>query len=116
MSPSKIILPFHSLRGAQARAAGRAAGALAGEGFDELGFSDRAQVRRPLGSIALAALEVDGGDDPVAAGDPAIVFGPGEQGEPTARDWADYCGTIDYEIVTRIGPRVPRRHVGEAIP
>ncbi len=72
--------------------------------------------RRIAGRVAMDQVVVDCGDDPVAAGDPAIVFGPGEQGEPTARDWADYCGTIDYEIVTRIGPRVPRRHVGEAIP
>ena len=50
--------------------------------------------------------------DPAAAepGDEVMVFGPGDQGEPTAADWADWCGTIGYEIVTRIGPRVPRRY------
>lgn len=68
--------------------------------------------RRIAGRVAMDQLVVDCGDDPVAAGDPAIVFGPGDDGEPTARDWAGYCDTIDYEIVTRIGPRVPRRHVG----
>ena len=68
--------------------------------------------RRIAGRVAMDQLVVDCGDDPVAAGDPAIVFGPGDAGEPTARDWAGYCDTIDYEIVTRIGPRVPRRHVG----
>ena len=30
---------------------------------------------------------------------------------PSADDWADAAGTINYEIVTRIGPRVPRRQV-----
>ena len=55
---------------------------------------------------------VDCGDDPVAVGDEVIVFGPGDRGEPTAREWAEACGTIDYEIVTRIGPRVPRRYIG----
>jgi alanine racemase len=41
-------------------------------------------------------------------GDGVVLFGPGDQGEPTAADWADWSGTIGYEIVTRIGPRVPR--------
>ena len=45
------------------------------------------------------------------AGDEVIVFGPGDQGEPTAADWAAWCDTIGYEIVTRIGVRVPRRHL-----
>lgn len=69
--------------------------------------------RRIAGRVAMDQVVVDCGDDPVAAGDPAVVFGPGDAGEPTARDWAGYCETIDYEIVTRIGPRVPRRHVGK---
>ena len=30
---------------------------------------------------------------------------------PSADEWADAAGTINYEIVTRIGPRVPRRQV-----
>ena len=30
-------------------------------------------------------------------------------GLPSAADWADAAGTINYEIVTRIGARVPRR-------
>lgn len=72
--------------------------------------------RRIAGRVAMDQVVVDCGDDPVAAGDPAVVFGPGDAGEPTAREWADYCTTIDYEIVTRIGPRVPRRHVGGAQP
>ena len=70
--------------------------------------------RRIAGRVAMDQVVVDCGDDQVAAGDRAVVFGPGDGGEPTARDWADRCQTIDYEIVTRIGPRVPRRHVGGA--
>ncbi len=68
--------------------------------------------RRIAGRVAMDQVVVDCGDERVAVGDPVIVFGPGDDGEPTARDWAGYCDTIDYEIVTRIGPRVPRRHVG----
>ena len=45
------------------------------------------------------------------AGDDAVLFGPGVHGEPTAQDWAEACGTISYEIVTRIGGRMTRRHV-----
>ncbi len=45
-------------------------------------------------------------------GDPAILFGTGESGEPTAQDWAEATGTISYEIVSRIGARVPRVYLG----
>jgi alanine racemase len=38
-----------------------------------------------------------------AAGDEIVLFGSGAHGEPTAQDWAERCGTISYEIVTRIG-------------
>jgi alanine racemase len=37
-----------------------------------------------------------------------IVFGDGSGGEYTIDEWAKACGTINYEIVTRIGTRVPR--------
>jgi alanine racemase len=53
----------------------------------------------------------DGGSPP-AAGDTVVVFGPGNQGEPTADDWASATGTISYEIITRVGARVHRRYVG----
>ena len=45
-------------------------------------------------------------------GDEVVLFGPGGRGEPTAQDWAGRRGTISYEIVTRIGGRVPRIYVG----
>ncbi|OLO43354.1 alanine racemase C-terminal domain-containing protein, partial [Actinomyces oris] len=32
---------------------------------------------------------------------------------PTADEWAQVCGTINYEIVTRLGARVPRCYVGD---
>jgi alanine racemase len=49
---------------------------------------------------------------PAAVGDEVVLFGPGSAGEPTAADWAAWCGTIGYEIVTRVGDRVPRRYTG----
>jgi len=74
----------------------------------------RGRRRRIAGRVAMDQVVVDCGDDPVEAGDDVVVFGPGDAGEPTADDWATACDTIAYEIVTRIGPRVPRRYVGES--
>ena len=51
-------------------------------------------------------------DDAGEAGDEVVLFGPGHGGEPTADDWARACGTIHYEIVTRMGGRLHRRYVG----
>jgi alanine racemase len=70
--------------------------------------------RTVAGRVCMDQIVLDCGDDPVRAGDVATLFGPGDQGEPTADDWADAVGTINYEIVTRIGGvRVPRRYDGE---
>ncbi|MFV0319828.1 MAG: alanine racemase [Microbacterium sp.] len=60
------------------------------------------------GRIAMDQLVVDVGDTPVAVGDEAVMFGDPTLGVPSADDWAAACDTINYEIVTRIGPRVPR--------
>lgn len=67
---------------------------------------------RVAGRIAMDQFVVDMGDAPVAVGDEAVLFGDPSLGMPSATDWADAAGTINYEIVTRIGPRVPRRQVG----
>ncbi|HEX4430255.1 MAG TPA: alanine racemase [Frankiaceae bacterium] len=67
--------------------------------------------RRIAGTVCMDQFVVDVGDDPVAPGDRVVLFGPGDRGEPTAQDWAEAIGTINYEIVTRVGPRVPRRYV-----
>lgn len=70
--------------------------------------------RTVAGRVAMDQFVVDLGGDIAAAGDEAVLFGPGDQGEPTAEDWARAAGTIGYEIVTRIGPRVPRIYRGLA--
>ncbi|MFF4649426.1 alanine racemase [Streptomyces sp. NPDC001380] len=67
--------------------------------------------RTAAGRVAMDQFVVDLGGDSAEPGDTAVLFGPGDRGEPTAEDWARACGTIAYEIVTRIGVRVPRRHV-----
>ena len=68
--------------------------------------------RTVSGRVAMDQFVVDLGGDRAEVGDPVVLFGSGDLGEPTAEDWARACGTISYEIVTRIGPRVPRRYVG----
>jgi alanine racemase len=62
------------------------------------------------GTVCMDQFVVDVGDAVVEAGDEIVLFGAGDAGEPTADEWAAAVGTINYEIVTRIGPRVPRTH------
>ena len=65
--------------------------------------------RRPVrGRICMDQFVVDLDGDLPDPGDTVVLFGTGEQGEPTAQDWAEACGTISYEIVTRIGGRMSR--------
>ena len=66
--------------------------------------------RAPLiGRVSMDQFVVDLGIESLAkTGDEVIVFGAGNDGEYTIDEWAKACGTINYEIVTRIGPRVPR--------
>ncbi|MFT4135435.1 alanine racemase [Microbacterium sp.] len=61
------------------------------------------------GRIAMDQFVVDVGDHPVAVGDEVVLFGDPTLGDPAVEEWAAAAGTINYEIVTRIGPRVPRR-------
>lgn len=64
-----------------------------------------------IGRVAMDQFVVDLG--PGArdrAGDDVWCFGPGDHGEPTADQWAERTGTIGYEVVTRLGARIPRRY------
>ncbi|CAB4572993.1 MAG: alanine racemase [Actinobacteria bacterium] len=62
-----------------------------------------------IGRVSMDQFVVDLGKDSRAkTGDFVTVFGDGATGEYTADDWAHASGTISYEIVTRLGPRVPR--------
>ncbi|MFC9060623.1 alanine racemase [Streptomyces sp. NPDC057074] len=69
--------------------------------------------RTVAGRIAMDQFVVDLGGDRPEPGAEAVLFGPGDRGEPTAEDWAQAAGTIGYEIVTRIGSRVPRVYLNE---
>lgn len=93
-------------------------------GIVPLGYADgvpRTAMGQPLvfargrrwpvaGRVCMDQLMIDFGDEPVAAGDEVILFGPGDDGEPTAQEWGEALGTISYEIVTGISARVPRSY------
>jgi alanine racemase len=62
-----------------------------------------------IGRVSMDQFVVDLGPDSIAqSGDWVTIFSTGTNGEYTADDWGAASGSINYEIVTRIGPRVPR--------
>lgn len=62
------------------------------------------------GRIAMDQFVVDLGDDTARTGDEVVVFGPGNEGEPTVAEWARWANTVPHEIVTGVGPRVARHY------
>ena len=63
---------------------------------------------RVSGRISMDQFTVDAGESAVHEGQWAVLWGDPSQGEPSANDWAEAAGTIAYEIVTRLGSRIPR--------
>ena len=74
-----------------------------------------AKKRAPIiGRVSMDQFVVDLGITSTAkTGDEVIVFGDGSSGEYTVDEWAKAANTINYEIITRIGPRVPRIYLRE---
>jgi len=72
------------------------------------------RLRPNVGRICMDQFVVDLGPGAadVTEGDDAILFGPGTSGEPTALDWAEMLGTINYEVVTSPRGRVRRSYRG----
>jgi alanine racemase len=66
--------------------------------------------RRPLaGMVTMDQIVVDCGDDgSVRPGDEVVLLGRQGDEEITADEWAGLLGTISYEVLCGIGPRVPR--------
>jgi alanine racemase len=54
---------------------------------------------------------IDVGDADVGIGDEVVLLGSQGGEEISADEWADLLGTVSYEVVCGIGPRVPRRYV-----
>jgi alanine racemase len=74
-----------------------------------------AGVHRTIaGRVCMDQFVLDVGDDAVSPGDRVVLWGPGDDGEPTAQQWADALDTIHYELVTRVGGRFHRRYLGTA--
>ena len=67
-------------------------------------------VRRPLaGAVTMDQIVVDcGNDESVRPGDEVVLLGRQGNEEITADDWAAMAGTISYEVVCGVGPRMPR--------
>lgn len=61
-----------------------------------------------LGRISMDQMVVDVTGLHIGAGDPVMVLGPGDRGEPTLDDWATWSGTLPHEIVTGLGARLSR--------
>jgi alanine racemase len=74
-------------------------------------------ARHPIaGTVTMDQIMVDcGPGSTVAIGDEVVLIGrQGDEVVPVA-EWADQLGTIEYEIVCGIGPRVPRVHLEPTI-
>lgn len=66
---------------------------------------------RPLaGTVTMDQIVVDVGPEPVAIGDEVVLLGSQGVEQVTADEWASITDTIPYEIVSRVGPRLPRRY------
>jgi alanine racemase len=62
-----------------------------------------------IGRVSMDQFVVNlGAASKAKSGDWVVVFGNSSHGEYTADDWGAASQSINYEIVTRIGPRVPR--------
>jgi len=92
------LLPLGYADGLPRAASGRAEVAIRGRRYPV------------VGTIAMDQVVVDVGDDEVRVGDRAVVWGDPATGAPSVEDWAVAAGTIGYELLTKVGPRVPRRY------
>lgn len=94
------LVPLGYGEGVPRHASGRLPAAYAGRRVPQVGI------------VAMDQIVVDLGDAPAQRGDIVTLFGPGDDGEPTAEEWAAAADTIGYEVVTRVGGRVRRTFRG----
>ncbi|MCJ1715607.1 alanine racemase [Microbacterium sp. M1A1_1b] len=62
-----------------------------------------------VGRVAMNAMHVDIGDADVSVGDEVVLWGDPANGDPAVEDWAAAVGTINYEVVARLGRSIERR-------
>jgi len=65
-----------------------------------------------VGTVCMDAFMADMGDDSCEVGDEVVLIGPQGKERITADDIAGALGTINYEVVSRISPRIPRIYRG----
>jgi alanine racemase len=66
-----------------------------------------------VGTVCMDQFLIDVGDLAARAGDDVVLLGAQDGAAVTAEDWANWLGTINYEVVCGIGKRVPRVYVGD---
>ena len=62
------------------------------------------------GNVTMDQIIIDVGGDDIEVGDEVVVMGKQGLNAVTAEDWADWMGTINYEILCNFGPRLPRHY------
>ena len=65
------------------------------------------------GRVCMDQFVIDIGELDFSTGDEVILFGDPAQNEPDVEEWAKASQSIGYEIVTRLGSRVPRIYLNE---
>ncbi|MGN7190710.1 MULTISPECIES: alanine racemase [unclassified Curtobacterium] len=84
------------------------------DGFDR-DFGNHVSVRigdrrfPVVGRVAMNAMHIDIGDADVQVGDEVVLWGDPADGDPAVEEWATAIGTINYEVVARVGRSVERR-------
>jgi alanine racemase len=69
------------------------------------------------GTVTMDQILVDCSPAPgVAVGDEVVLIGRQGTEQVRAEEWAERLGTISYEVLCGIGPRVPRTYRGAAHP
>jgi alanine racemase len=83
-----------------------------GEGMPRISEGAEVQIAGKnypvVGRVAMDQFVVEVGDDQIALGTDAIIFGDPAKGEPSVDALAASAKTINYEIITRIGGRAKR--------
>ena len=99
----EAVLPLGAWHGVPSSVVGRSTEASA------VGVGIRGH-RHPVLRVGRDWMSVHAGD--AGVGDEAVLFGPGDDGEPTATEWAESIDTIGEEIVLKVDRRIPRTYYG----
>lgn len=96
MDSTLALVPFGYTEGFPRVATGKAEVSLNGKRYPV------------LARVAMDQFILDLGTDRAEVGDEVVIIGDSTKGEPSAEDLAKAAGTINYEIVTKMGGRAKR--------